>query len=186
MTAEPQISLPIRTERLILRAFDTADFEAVHAYGSDPEVTRYTPWGPNTEADTRDAIARAMASGAERPRGNYNLAIVDRARDLVIGGAGLHPSDPDNRTMETGYCLRRDAWGRGFASEVARAMIGAGFAELGLHRVIATCDARNLASARVLEKLGLRREGHFRRDREIRGHWRDSFFYAVLAEDWRA
>ncbi len=186
MTDDPQIPLPIRTPRLILRDFEATDFDAVHAYASDPDVTRHTPWGPNTEADTRDAIARSLESQGARPRHEYNLAIIDPARDLLIGSIGLHPRDPANRTVETGYCLRADAWGRGFASEAARALVGAGFARLGLHRVFATCDARNQASAHVLEKLGMRREGHFRRDREIRGHWRDTLLYAVLAEDWRA
>jgi len=105
---------------------------------------------------------------------------------LVIGSVGLHPNDEANRTMETGYCLRRDAWGRGFAVEAARALVDAAFGQLGVHRVIATCDARNLASARVMEKVGKRREGHFRRDREIKGCWRDTLLYAVLADDWRA
>jgi RimJ/RimL family protein N-acetyltransferase len=186
MTEPPQIPLPIRTERLILREFDPGDFAAVHAYGSDPQVTRYMRWGPNTEADTHEALARAVANQDERPRTEYNLAIVDPHRALVIGSVGLHPFDPANRTMETGYCLRPDAWGHGFASEASRALVGAAFAALHLHRVIATCDARNLASAHVLEKLGMRREGHFRRDLEIRGAWRDSFFYAVLADEWRA
>jgi len=186
MTEPPQIQLPIRTERLILRDFQPEDADAVHAYGSDPEVTRYTPWGPNTWDDTLGALERSLASQAAEPRVEYPLAIVDPARELVVGSVALHPLDPSNRTMATGYCLRRDAWGLGYASEAAGALVGRGFATLGLHRVVATCDARNQASAHVLEKLGMRREGCFRRDRRVRGHWRDTFFYAVLAEDWRA
>jgi RimJ/RimL family protein N-acetyltransferase len=186
MTEPPQIALPIRTERLVLREFHADDFAAVHAYGADPQVTRYTPWGPNTEEDTREAIARAVAGRAERPRTDYNVAILDPTRDLVIGSVGLHGRDLAEGTMETGYCLRADAWGRGFALEAARAIVGAGFAALGLHRVVASCDAGNAASARVLEKLGMRQEGRLIQDRKIRGAWRDSFLYAVLADEWMA
>ena len=83
-----------------------------------------------------------------------------------------------------GYCLHRELWGQGLITEAARALVDAGFRTLDLHRVAATCDVRNTASFVVMEKLGMRREACFRRDRQIKGEWRDTYLYAVLAEEW--
>ena len=185
MTTPPDPWIPIRTERLLLRDFREADFDAVHAYGSDPEVTRYMSWGPNSEEDTRGALDRALASQAASPRGDFNLAVEHAATGVVIGSIGLHPFDEANRTREIGYCLHRAWWRQGFAHEAARALIDASVAALDLHRIVATCDVRNAGSFGVMEKLGMRREGHFRRDRQIRSEWRDTYLYAILAEDWR-
>jgi RimJ/RimL family protein N-acetyltransferase len=180
----PPLELPIRTERMLLRDFRFDDFEAVHAYASDPEVVRYMPWGPNTPDDTREFLTRVIAQSAAQPRGEYGLAIELSAEGPVVGSIALHPVDLANRTMMTGYCLRPDLWGRGMVFEAARALLDAGFGQLGLHRIFATCDVRNTGSWRVMEKLGMRREGLLREDRLIRGEWRDTFVYAVLAEEW--
>jgi RimJ/RimL family protein N-acetyltransferase len=180
----PPLELPIRTERLVLRDFRAEDFDEVHAYASDPDVVRFMPWGPNTEDDTRKFLKRVVAEAAARPRAEHELAIELSAEGRLVGSIALHPADLPNFTMMMGYCLRRDLWGRGLVSEAARALLDAGFGQLGLHRVFATCDARNTGSWRVMEKLGMRREGLLRKDRQIRGEWRDTFVYAVLAEEW--
>ncbi|HSZ52307.1 MAG TPA: GNAT family protein [Caulobacteraceae bacterium] len=180
----PPLDLPIRTERLLLRDFRFDDFEAVHAYASDPEVVKFMPWGPNTEDDTHEFLKRVVAESATEPRGEYGLAIELSAERQVVGSIALHPVDLPNGTMMTGYCLRRDLWGRGLIFEGARALLGAGFGQLGLHRIFATCDVRNTGSWRVMEKLRMRREGLLRKDRLVHGEWRDTLVYAVLAEEW--
>ncbi|HEY1928334.1 MAG TPA: GNAT family protein [Caulobacteraceae bacterium] len=180
----PPLELPIRTERMVLRDFRFDDLEAVHAYASDPEVVRYMPWGPNTEDDTRERMKFSETEAATCPRTEYNLAIELLAEQRVVGSIALHPVDLPNGTMMTGYCLRRDLWGRGLVFEAARALLDAGFGQLGLHRIFATCDVRNTGSWRVMEKLGMRREGLLRKDRLVRGEWRDTYVYAVLAEEW--
>ncbi|MBV8682949.1 MAG: GNAT family N-acetyltransferase [Caulobacteraceae bacterium] len=180
----PDLELPIRTERLILRDFRAEDFEAVHAYASDPEVVRFMPWGPNTEDDTREFLTRVVADAAAQPRAEHGLAVELSEEGCVVGSIALHPIDLPNLTMMMGYCLRRDRWGRGLVSEAARALFNVGFGQLGLHRIFATCDTRNAGSWRVMEKLGMRREGLLRKDRQVRGEWRDTFVYAILAEEW--
>ena len=87
----------IRTERLILRDFEEADWEAVHSYGCDLEVVRYMDWGPNTEEDTQKFIQRAIASQKEQPRRIYTLAIVLKPKNKLIGGCGIYVSNPENR-----------------------------------------------------------------------------------------
>ena len=102
----------------------------------------------------------------------------------LIGGAGLKLADWENRTGDIGYVLHPDHWRQGYAQEAARALMDAGFREIGLQRIFATCDQRNKASARVMERLGLRREGAFRLSKYIQGEWCDEFLYAILAEEF--
>ncbi len=177
------INLPLQTDHLLLRDFVEKDIPAVHCYASDPEVVRYMAWGPNTERDTRDAVKRWLAEQASEPRLSFSLAIVLRAEEHLIGSCSIRVSDQESRAGHIGYCLNRDYWGRGYASEAARALVAFGFGQLGLHRIFATCDTRNLASARVLEKAGMRREGHLREHKRIRGEWRDSYLYAILEHE---
>ena len=141
-------------------------------------------WGPNTPQDTRDAVARAVADQAVSPRTDYGLAIELLATGRVMGSIALHWRDRPNRTAEMGYCLHRDLWGQGVVSEAARALLGAGFRHLELHRVYATCDVRNAGSYGVMETIGMRREGCLRRDRQVKGAWRDTYLYAILAEEF--
>jgi RimJ/RimL family protein N-acetyltransferase len=181
----PVLTLPIHTQRLVLRDFRLDDEAAVHAYGSDPEVVRYTLWGPNTEAETREFLGKSVEGQRAQPREEYGLAICLAQDDRPIGSIGLHPRDLPNLTMEIGYCLHRAFWGQGVVVEAVRAVLDAAFGELGLHRVFATCDVRNVGSWRVMEKLGMRREACLLQDRQVRGEWRDTFLYAILAQEWR-
>jgi len=95
----------IRTGRLLLRGFKESDWQAAHSYASDPEVVSYMDWGPNAEEDTKSFIQRSIASQGEQPRRNYTLAIL--LKDQLIGGCGIHVSDPKNREGWIGYCLNR-------------------------------------------------------------------------------
>lgn len=176
----------LETERLILRDFRLEDTEAVHAYGSDPEVTQYMPWGPNRPEDTAAFIARALEQKTTWPRLELGLALELKSEAQVVGAIALHLRDLRHSTMEIGYVLRRDLWGKGLVSEAARALMAMGFEQLGLHRITAACDVRNVGSYRVMEKLGMRREGLLRQDRQLRGEWRDTLIYGLLAEEWGA
>lgn len=184
MTTSSDPWFPIRTERLVLRDFRRRDFDDVHAYGSDPEVARFMDWGPNTPDQTLEALARMIEQQSMWPRFDFGLAIEHAATGRVIGSMGLHLRDGPNRTAEIGYCMSRDFWRQGLASEAARALIEAGFRQLKLHRIFATCDVRNAASFGLMEKLGMRREGRFAQDRQIKREWRDTYLYAVLTSDW--
>ncbi len=187
---DPALPLPIETPRLLLREFTSRDLEAVHAYSSLEEVTRYLVWGPNTLLQSKQTIRAFLDDQKEKPRTSFDLAIVLRgagrrgSQSRLIGGVGLKLVDWENRTGDIGYVLHPDCWGEGYAAEAARALAHAGFRALGLQRIIATCDQRNKASARVMEKLGMRREGAFRQSKFIQGEWRDEYLYAVLAMDF--
>ncbi|MDO8288123.1 MAG: GNAT family protein [Parvibaculum sp.] len=182
--AAPQIELPIETPRLILRDFKKSDLKAVHAYSSLEEVARYLVWGPNSLAQSKQAIEGFIDDQRMRPREIFDVAVTLKPKREVIGGAGVRIIDRDNLTGEIGYTLHPDYWGFGLATEATRALLDAGFNELGLQRIVAHCDQRNKASARVMERLGMRREGAFRGSKIIHGHWRDEYLYAILAEDF--
>ena len=174
--------LPIRTPRLILRDFRADDLDAIQAYARDPEVARFMVWGPNPLEQTREYLDLTLASQGEWPRFAFNLTIEHAGS--AAGSIALRLADSANRIADFGYCLRRDLWGQGLVTEAARALVETAFGVLGLHRLFATCDVRNGASFAVMEKLGMRREGHMRGDRFIKGEWRDTYLYAILASEW--
>jgi ribosomal-protein-alanine N-acetyltransferase len=173
----------LETERLILREFEESDLQAIQEYASDPEVVRYMEWGPNTEKDAREFLQRAFDQRQKQPRSDYGLAVVLKSENQLIGSGGIHIVNADHKEAELGYCFNRRFWGQGYATEAARAFVALGFAELGLHRIYATCDPANVASARVMEKIGMQREGHLRDHRWMKGKWRDSYLYAILEQE---
>ncbi len=174
------LSLPLDGERLLLRNFVAEDLPAVLDYSADPEVVRFLLWGPNDEAQTRVFIEHAVAQAAMPSRQAYTLAVVRKADGRLIGACDLRIHSVEDREGDIGYVFSREAWGQGYATEAARTVIEAGFRQLGLHRIYATCDPENIASARVLEKSGMQREGHLRQHKLAKGRWRDSLLYAVL------
>jgi RimJ/RimL family protein N-acetyltransferase len=150
----------IQTERLILRAPRMDDAEAIfESYASDPEVTRYLIWRPHCSvADTKDFLTRLAESPAHSRE--INWAITQSGEDLVRGMIGLRPQ---GHMAEVGYVLSRRFWGRGYMTESLRAVVAFAFAMPQMYRVWAVCDAENVASARVMEKAGLRFEGILQR-----------------------
>ena len=174
----------LRTARLVLREFEEGDGPALHAVESRPEVARYQSFAPRTAEESRAYVAGARAAAAEDPRRTYDLAVVLPAEGRLIGRCGLGITDPAIGEGMLWYTLHPAHWGRGYATEAARGLVDFGFRELRLHRIWADCDPANIASWRVLEKLGMRREGHLRENAWIKGEWVDSLIYAVLERDW--
>jgi ribosomal-protein-alanine N-acetyltransferase len=175
----------ILTRRLILRDFEETDWQAVHNYAADPEVVRYMDWGPNDEKESKNFIARALAQQKEQPRNDFSLAIVLKEKNALMGGCGIYISNPANQEGYIGYVLNRSFWKHGYATETAQVLVHFGFDQLKLHRIFATCDAENVASARVMEKVGMQREAHFRENGRVKGRWRDALLYAILEQEWK-
>jgi RimJ/RimL family protein N-acetyltransferase len=177
--------MTLETERLILREFQETDFEAVHEYGSDPEVVRYLEWGPNTEHDTRNYLQSQIAQQDQQARRVYGLALVLKTSGGLIGACGIHIARPEHKEAFIGYVLNKNYWNQGYITEAARRVVQFGFENLGLHRIYATCDPANVASARVMEKVGMKREGQLREHKLAKGRWRDSLLYAILEQEYR-
>ncbi|MEH3139854.1 MAG: GNAT family protein [Mycobacterium kyogaense] len=171
------------SRRLMLREFVDTDEASVHAYASDPIVTTFMEWGPNSVEDTRAFLRAAIDHAASPVRADYDLAITDVRSGAVLGGAALSVTNTEHRRGEIGYVLHRDHWSQGLATETAVMLLRFGFDELGLRRISATCHPENRASARVLQKAGLVFEGRMRSHMLVRGHWRDSLLYAIVRDD---
>ena len=174
------------TERLILREFEEADWEAVLAYQKDPLYLRYNTWEQRTLQDVQAFIGNFIAQQQVQPRIKFQWAVVTKAGGRLIGNAGIRREKIDEREAEIGYEFAPAEWGRGYATEAARAVVAYGFEELGVHRVSAWCIAENRGSARVLEKLGMQLEGRLRQKEYFKGRWWDALLYAVLEQEWRA
>ena len=166
------------TARLVLREYTRDDTEAVHRFASDPESCRYVAWGPNTPEDTRNFVESWLEEQATEPRTGWTFAVTEAGGE-PFGSVGLYRDGPHQAEM--GFSIRRDRWGAGYATEAGRALLGFGFDDLGLHRIWATCRPENVGSWRVLEKVGMQREGHLRDHVRIRGAWQDSLLYAAIA-----
>jgi RimJ/RimL family protein N-acetyltransferase len=166
----------LTTTRLHLRPFTAADHEAIHAVYSDPEVMRYVGHGAHRVMADTTAALRGYADGLAA-RGYSFVAVVERETGAVIGDAGLYPFAGTGPDLELGYTLARSAWGRGYATELGRALLEHAFGALGAERVVAQVEPDNAASRRVLEKLGLRYE------RDLDAYGFRMALYAIEAAD---
>ncbi|MGG6310403.1 GNAT family N-acetyltransferase [Paenibacillus macerans] len=174
--------MELETERLMLREFTMEDEQEVHVYASDPFVVRHMVWGPNSEEETREYLARMREMQNKEPREGYELAAVLKATGQLIGGCGLYLSG--FKQGEIGYCFNPLFWRQGYATEAARALLALGFQELGLHRIYATCRPDNSGSAKVMQKIGMTYEGHMREHLWHNGKWHDSFQYSILSSEY--
>ena len=152
------LTKPLQTERLLLREFVDSDFDALRAIDADPDVLRFRSQDAIMPDLTREFLARAQATALERPRQQYNFAVVPRAGDELIGLCGLTVVNSRYDQAFLWYALNRAYWGQGYATEAARCLLRFGFETAGLRRIFAECHADNVASARVLAKIGLRPE----------------------------
>lgn len=167
--------------RLRLRPFRAADADAVYAYASDEQFLRYLPIPmPYTLASARDFLARQAALDRE-----LNPSWAVEVSGVACGGVNIR-FFAEHRVAEIGYAIARRLWGQGLATAAARLVIAATFESYAdLSRVRAKVDPRNVASVRVMEKLGMKREGLLRSDRLCRGELTDELTYGLLRSEWR-
>ena len=177
-----------KTDRLILRPFADTDFDAVYSYASCPENLAYILWEPDTAEDTRVFLRQAADAFRQKPQFLYSFAAVRQSDRRLIGGCELHLENAD--TAEIGWILHLDCWRQGYGTEMGRFLLELGFRTLGLRRISAHCDIDNVGSWKIMEKIGMRREGCFvqgRRAGRFSGKkWTDELSYAILADEWRA
>lgn len=181
---EVQYPVQLETERLLLRELEEADWKAARAWDSDPEVTRFQSCDPSDEAGSKQYLAQSMKTAREHPRRIYELGIEVKQTGQLIGRVAVNLDRPEHADATAWFVIRRDHWGQGYVSEAVRRLFTFGFKDLGLHRIWADCDPRNTGSWRVMEKVGMRREGHLRENWWLKGEWCDSYVYAVLASEW--
>ena len=177
--------MQLETDRLILRDFIEDDWAAMAAYWRDPRYQRFYAEVDDIEGTVWHLVTMFIAGQHEQPRRTFQLAIERKDDGRLIGNCGVRVNAPEHREANIGYELNPDEWGQGFATEAATAIVRFGFEELGLHRIWAECNAENLGSVRVLTKLGMRREAHFREQQWFKGRWWDTEIYAILEDEGR-
>lgn len=168
------------TERLLLRTLLAQDAAAYYSCRSLPEVRRYQGC-PKSLAEARRRLAVCAALKPNTPGTWYQFAIIERAGGVYAGDFAVHFTD--GRQAELGYTVAPALQGRGYATEAARAVLAWLFGELKLHRVSCSADPRNKASLRVMRRLGMRKEAHFKNSFWTGKEWADDVVYAVLNKD---
>ena len=177
---------PLETERLLLRPFGEGDFDALYAMQSDVESARWLYNEPRTPEQTRSLLAVKIAGAELTKEGDWlSAAVIARATGEHVGDVSLNWASEEHRTGEIGFIFHPAHQGRGYATEAAHRVLAFAFEDLRLHRVIGRLEPRNTASARVLEKLGMRREAHLVENEWVKGEWQSELVYAILEHEWR-
>lgn len=176
---------PIKTPRLLLRPLTLDDISAFHALYSHPDVVRFLYWDPYNRAESQRLLREKVEHTALTDPGqtlSAGIELIETGR--LIGEASLTWTSSAHDTGEINIILHPAHQGRGYAAEALTELLRLGFENLKLHRMVGRCDARNVASASLLESLGMRHEAHLREKEHVKGQWVDELVYAMLASEW--
>ncbi len=174
----------LETDHLVIRRFRDDDLSSLLVYRTDPEVARFQTWGHATPEAVLYFIQEMKAAEPGRPGEWFQFSLELKASGAQIGDVGLHTLAADPRQAEIGYTLAREYQGQGLATEAVSAVLNCAFCTLNMHRITALADYANTASIRLMERLGMRREAHYRASFWDGGAWRDEVRYAILREEW--
>ncbi|HEY5909692.1 MAG TPA: GNAT family N-acetyltransferase [Verrucomicrobiae bacterium] len=177
-------SNPLTSPRLLLRRLQSGDAAALRSYRSLPEVARYQGWESFGLDDAVRLIESQSHSEPGVPGTWFQLAIVERATESIVGDCGLHCRQDDPRQMEVGITLSPSHQGRGYATEALSCLLDFVFGTLSKHRISAVTDAENAAAASLLRRLGFRQEAHFIEHRWYKGYWDSEFVFGLLRREW--
>lgn len=172
-------------ERVTLRRLKLADVDPFVAYRSDPEVARYQSWdAPYPMAHGERLIQAMRRLNPDTPGQWFQFAVILSSTGELVGDCGTKSDGADPRQAEIGYTIARRQRGRGYGIDAVRTLLGYLFDDRDKHRVTASCDPRNTASIRLLERIGMRREGHMRESAWFKGEWADDLLFAMLHREW--
>lgn len=176
---------PIRTRRLRLSPLSLADLDEALEYRSRADVCRYLPFEPQSREQLHRRLTGDLARTEITGEGQGLTWGVRRAdTGALVGDVVLMYHSRMHAGGELGYVFAPAAQGQGFATEACATVLALAFGQLGLRRVIARLDARNDRSARLAERLGMRREAYLVQDELFKGEWADTLIYAMLASEW--
>lgn len=179
--------LHLETARLILRPFEQRDIQPFSAYRSDPYVAKYQGWqAPFSLEQATRFVDEMMTRTPGEPGQWYQFALELKKSGEMIGDCAFQRLAEDHAQAEIGFTLASPFQGQGYGTEAVRRLIDYLFGDLSLHRLRANCDPDNLASSRLLEKVGMRHEGHFVESLWFKGVWADEEWYAILQREWTA
>ena len=174
----------IESERIILRRFIDSDLPSFLSYRNDPDVARYQSWETTSLAEAEEFIQVQKGIQPGAPGQWFQFAIALKPTGELIGDCALKVSEHYSQQGEMGYTLAREHQGKGYATEAICSLLDYAFLDLNLHRIVAITDCENAASVALLERIGLRREGHFIENTWFKGKWGDEYLYAILKDEW--
>jgi ribosomal-protein-alanine N-acetyltransferase len=167
----------------LIREFRQSDLDTILNIENQPGMLRFEN-GITGRDNAQRYLERAIQEARQSPRNHFHLAITLPVDGEVIGRISLTSQNSDIREWEIGWAIRTEDWGKGYAAEVALRLLAFAFDELNAHRVVAFCHADNLQSIRVMDKIGMRREGLLRQTRWFKESWADECVYAILESDF--
>jgi RimJ/RimL family protein N-acetyltransferase len=172
---------------LLLRPFTSGDFEALFAIQSRADVARWLYWEPRGEDEVRADLDEMIASTVLRRDGDrISFAVILKGTSELIGYGGLFLLSAEHRQGEIGFVFHPEHHGKGYATETARLLLKLAFDEYGMHRVVGRLEPRNESSARLLDRLGMRKEAQLVENEFVKGEWQSELVYALLEDEWRA
>ncbi len=172
------------TDRLVIRQFGLEDIQPFYEYRANPVVAQFQSWDNYTVQDAESFVSRQMAFTPNQPGTWFQFAIALAHSDQLIGDCALHTLLDEPRIVEIGFTLAPEHQGNGYIHEALAALFHYIFHTLEKHKVIAFADVRNEKSIRVLERVGMRREGHLLQNFMSKGQWVDEYQYAMLQSEW--
>ncbi len=176
----------VQTDRLLLRAFESSDFDDLASIYGREDVVRFLYEPRYTDTDVQRALEKRIGNRSIRGDGDaISFAMVQRGGGALIGDCVVWVLSEQHSQGEIGFVVHPDHHGHGFATEAARELLRIAFEELGLHRVVGNVEARNISSARVLEKLGMRPEAHLIENEFVKEEWQSEIIYAMLHREWQ-
>ncbi len=173
----------ITTPRLTLRPLISEDAPHVFEYRSDKEANEFQGWVPESLAEVKEFIQTKIATEPDQEGTWFQLAIVETETQKLVGDAGIHFQSRDQ--VELGCTLNTAFQGQGYATEAMKSIMGFVFEELQKHRIMTSIDPRNVASIKLVERLGMRKEAHFVQSYFFKGEWTDDVVYAMLQSEWK-
>jgi len=175
---------PLETERLILRKFRRDDFEALYSFLSRPDNSTYSYYWPDSEDGVRAFINESIRNAESNPCDDMQYAAITKAGNALIGSCNFVLTSDSN----IGWIVNKDYWNQGYGTEMGKAMLWLGFEEFCLRRIVACCDAENVGSFRIMEKIGMPREGMFlecrRAHKQSLKKYSDEVVYIIDREEW--
>lgn len=175
------------TDRLILRPLQHIDLRLFVQYRSDPEIAKFQYWDiPYTEEKAAKLIEEMNRIQPGTQGEWYQIAIELKTIHQLIGDCAFCILAEDSQQAEIGFTLARQYQGKGYATEAMKRLLDYLFGEMNLHRVRAICHVDNLASAKLLQRLGMRREAHFVENIWFKGEWISEYWYGILQREWTA
>lgn len=179
------MTIQLKTQRLFLRPISIEDKESVFIYRSDPETSKYQSVVAETIDDMDDFLGKC-AKEFNVPGTWFQVVIIMKDTDELIGDIGIHFLDDEskNRQVEIGYMLNKAFHGNGYATEAVKELINYLFDTMNKHRIIASVDPGNTPSIKLLERIGFRKEAHFKQSIWFKGEWVDDVVYCMLRRDW--